>query len=258
MRNISRITWFIPLLILSFAGCTQTDEGFPQNQSGQFYQGLHQDYTNQSYQERDQSFLGTDLRRMQHDPFNSIDQTVPLADRMRDQNVEMNQKRQQQRSTSENRTLNLDNNDIHHDQTRIQGTKAPQSPNRNKEAQEVADRLVKIATRIEQVNDATAVVIGRWAVVGIDVDAKLDRSKVGTIKYTVAEALKADPKGAYAIITADIDTNYRLREMAKDIRNGKPIEGFMNELAAIIGRIMPQVPRDIEVQEAPKPKKMNK
>jgi YhcN/YlaJ family sporulation lipoprotein len=128
-----------------------------------------------------------------------------------------------------------------------EGTKAPQSPNRkNREAQKVAQRLVSLATKVDNVNDATAIVAGRWAVVGIDVDAKLDRSRVGSIKYSVAEALKADPKGAYAIVTADIDTNYRLRQMAQEMRDGKPVAGVMDELAAIVGRLMPQVPRQVQ------------
>lgn len=119
----------------------------------------------------------------------------------------------------------------------------------NNEAQQVAQRLAKLATRIDQVNDATAVVVGRWAIVGIDVNAKLDRTEVGSIKYTVAEALKSDPMGAYAVVTADLDTNYRLREMNKDIQAGEPLEGIMEELAAIVGRLMPQVPRNIEEPE---------
>jgi YhcN/YlaJ family sporulation lipoprotein len=143
----------------------------------------------------------------------------------------MNQGDQQQNNTIMQNNTNKNTNNMQ---------------NRNKEAREVADRLVKLATKIEQVNDATAVVVGRWAVVGIDVDATLDRSKVGAIKYTVAEALKEDPKGAQAIVTADADTLYRLRQMATGIRNGEPIEGFMDEVAAIVGRLMPQVPRDIE------------
>lgn len=115
----------------------------------------------------------------------------------------------------------------------------------NREAEEVAERLVTLATKIDKVNDATAVVVGRWAVVGIDVDATLERSEVGTVKYSVAEALRDDPIGAYAIITADIDTNQRLREMNEDIRSGQPIQGIMEELADIVGRLMPQFPRDI-------------
>lgn len=125
------------------------------------------------------------------------------------------------------------------------------TPNRNQEAQEAADRLVTLATGVDEVNDATAVVVGRWAIVGVDVNAKLDRSKVGSIKYTVAEALKADPKGAYAIVTADIDTNYRLRQMAKEIREGRPVAGVMDELAAIVGRLMPQIPRAVQDPESP-------
>jgi YhcN/YlaJ family sporulation lipoprotein len=128
-----------------------------------------------------------------------------------------------------------------------EGTKAPQTPNRkNRDAQKVAQRLVSLATKVDNVNDATAIVAGRWAIVGIDVDAKLDRSRVGSIKYSVAEALKADPKGAYAVVTSDIDTNYRLRQMAQEIREGKPIAGVMDELAAIVGRLMPQIPRQVQ------------
>ena len=40
------------------------------------------------------------------------------------------------------------------------------------------------------VNDATAVVVGKYAIVGIDVKAKLDRTRVESIKYSVAESLK--------------------------------------------------------------------
>ncbi|GAA0350630.1 YhcN/YlaJ family sporulation lipoprotein [Bacillus horti] len=119
------------------------------------------------------------------------------------------------------------------------------------DSQEVADRLVELATRIDHVNDATAVVLGRYAVVGIDIDAKLDRSKAGTVKYSVAEALKADPRGAYAIVTADPDTNFRLREMGKEVREGHPVAGIMEELAEIVGRLMPQVPRSVQQPENP-------
>lgn len=132
-----------------------------------------------------------------------------------------------------------------------EGTVNDEIPDRNNEAQEAADRLVSLANGVEEVNDATAVVVGRWAIVGIDVNAQLDRSKVGSIKYTVAEAIKDDPKGAYAIVTADIDTNYRLKQMAKEIREGRPIAGVMDELAAIVGRLMPQVPRHVQDPKSP-------
>ena len=102
-----------------------------------------------------------------------------------------------------------------------------------------------LATSIPKVNDATAVVLGRYAIVGIDVNQNLDRSEVGSIKYSVAESLKNDPHGARAIVIADPDINARLKEIGEDIRNGEPIEGIMNELADIAGRVIPEVPADI-------------
>lgn len=63
-----------------------------------------------------------------------------------------------------------------------------------KTGQEISKRLVSLATSIPNVNDATAVVLGRYAIVGIDVNSKLDRSQVGSIKYSVAESLKKDPR----------------------------------------------------------------
>ncbi|MCQ6275126.1 YhcN/YlaJ family sporulation lipoprotein [Bacillus sp. V3B] len=111
--------------------------------------------------------------------------------------------------------------------------------------QEVSKHLVSLASSIPNVNDSTAVVLGNYAIVGIDVDKDLDRSEVGSIKYSVAESLKNDPHGARAIIVADPDINARLKEIQEDIQNNKPIQGIMNELADIAGRLMPEIPADM-------------
>lgn len=120
-----------------------------------------------------------------------------------------------------------------------------------KTGQEISRRLVKLATSIPDVNDATAVVFGKYAIVGIDVDSNIERSEVGTIKYSVAESLKHDPFGARAVVVADPDMNARLKEISQDIQNGEPIQGIMNELSDITGRLMPEVPSDMI---EPKPK----
>ena len=128
----------------------------------------------------------------------------------------------------------------------------------NLDAQERAERLVNLATKVPQVNDATAIVMGNIAIVGIDVNAKLDRPRVGTIKYTVAEALKKDPQGANALVTSDPDIMQRIREMNQDIQNGRPLGGFAEELADIAGRIIPQLPNDVEdKKEIPSPNQTN-
>ncbi|WP_141431322.1 YhcN/YlaJ family sporulation lipoprotein [Bacillus sp. 03113] len=117
--------------------------------------------------------------------------------------------------------------------------------------QKISKHLVNLATSIPNVNDATAVVLGKFAIVGIDVDRNIDRSEVGSIKYSVAESLKKDPHGARAVVIADPDVNARLKEISEDIQNGKPIQGIVNELSDITGRLMPEIPADMI---DPKPK----
>ncbi|WP_373710437.1 YhcN/YlaJ family sporulation lipoprotein, partial [Escherichia coli] len=83
----------------------------------------------------------------------------------------------------------------------------------------------------------------------------LERSKVESIKYTVAQALKNDPYGANAVVVADPDTVSRLRGMASDIKAGRPVSGILDELAAIVGRVMPEVPNDVTDNEKESPTK---
>ncbi|OIJ17707.1 hypothetical protein BKP45_19240 [Anaerobacillus alkalidiazotrophicus] len=122
---------------------------------------------------------------------------------------------------------------------------------------EVAEHLVHLAQRVPDVNNATALILGDLAVVGIDVNAELDRSDVGVVKYEVAEALKDDPHGAYAFISADPDINERLHQMRREIEAGHPIAGVMNELAAIVGRLIPVVPGPEHRKAEPEPTDAN-
>lgn len=117
------------------------------------------------------------------------------------------------------------------------------------QAQKTAKRLVKLATSVKGVKGATAVVVGRYTIVGIDVDSTIDRNRVGTIKYSVAQALKDDPQGANALVTADTDIVQRLREISKQMAAGKPITGIVDELAAIAGRIAPQPSKGVPNQD---------
>lgn len=128
--------------------------------------------------------------------------------------------------------------------------------------QQVAAHLESLARRVPGVRGAHCVVMGNTAVVGIDVDGRMERSRVGTIKYAVAEAFRKDPYGIDAIVTADMDLTNRIREIGADIRRGRPFSGFAEELSDIMGRIVPQLPRETQTreteqgnQDAPKMKK---
>jgi YhcN/YlaJ family sporulation lipoprotein len=108
----------------------------------------------------------------------------------------------------------------------------------------LAEHLEQLATSVPQVESANCVVFGNTAIVGINVAAGLDRSRVGTLKYSVSEALRKDPYGVDAIVTADMDLAERIHRVRQETMNGKPISGFTKELSEIIGRIVPQLPRD--------------
>ncbi|MFC7442297.1 YhcN/YlaJ family sporulation lipoprotein [Laceyella putida] len=129
-------------------------------------------------------------------------------------------------------------------------------PRRDQSSQAIANRLVRIATSVPHVKGANAIVIGKYTLVGIDLEPTLDRGRVGTIKYTVAEALKEDPQGANALVTADTDIVQRIRELSEDIRQGRPVSGLMHELAEIAARIVPLPSRETEKSEQ-KPDKLN-
>ncbi|WP_077325935.1 YhcN/YlaJ family sporulation lipoprotein [Virgibacillus siamensis] len=107
---------------------------------------------------------------------------------------------------------------------------------------EIAQHLSNVASEVPNVNDAASVVAGSYAVVGIDVDKDLDRSRVGSVKYSVLEALKHDPYGKTAVVVADADVVQRLRNMGDKINQGYPVQGVVDELSAIVGRYMPDFP----------------
>lgn len=122
---------------------------------------------------------------------------------------------------------------------------------------DIAEHLVTIASSVPDVNDATAIVVGRYAIVGIDVNKDLDRSRVGTVKYTVGEALKDDPYGAYAMVTADTDIAERMNQMQQDMQEGRPVAGVMEELAEIVNRLMPETPDTLFEENKNQPERDN-
>lgn len=116
---------------------------------------------------------------------------------------------------------------------------------------QIATHLANIASKVPNVHDAASVVAGPYAVVGIDVDKDLDRSRVGTIKYSVLEALQHDPYGKTAVVVADGDVVERLRMMGNKISQGYPVQGLVDELSAIVGRYMPDFPINEDQPQEP-------
>ncbi|WP_339306733.1 YhcN/YlaJ family sporulation lipoprotein [Paenibacillus sp. FSL R5-0519] len=133
-----------------------------------------------------------------------------------------------------------------HDTNIADDAKSGRMPNEKR-----INHLKALAKQVEGVKDANCVILGNTAVVGIDVDGELERARVGTIKYAVAEALRKDPEGVDSIVTADADVTERIKEIGEHIRQGHPISGFASELADMVGRIIPQLPKDVKVRQNP-------
>src|SRR5699024_520348 len=108
--------------------------------------------------------------------------------------------------------------------------------------EEIASHLATVASEVPNVNDAAAIVAGPYTVVGIDIDEKTKRERVGTIKYSVTEALQHDPYGRTAVVIADADIMTRIQEMGNQLRDGHPVKGVVDELATIVSRYMPTFP----------------
>lgn len=107
---------------------------------------------------------------------------------------------------------------------------------------EIAEHLANVASNVPEVNEASALVAGPYTIVAIDVNEDIDRSRVGTIKYSVSEALYHDPWGKTAVVVADADLMARVRGMGDQIQAGYPVQGIVEELAAIVGRAIPEFP----------------
>lgn len=111
---------------------------------------------------------------------------------------------------------------------------------------DIAEHLATIASDVPNVHDAAAIVAGSYTVVAIDIDDMTKRERVGTVKYSVTEALQHDPYGRTAVVIADADMMTRIREMGTAIRNGEPVKGITDELANIVSRYVPTMPPDAE------------
>jgi len=112
-----------------------------------------------------------------------------------------------------------------------------------------ATHLANLAKSVPSVQNAYCLSLGNLAIVGIDVPANLERSRIDTIKYTVAEALKKDPQGVSALVTADIDLAQSIRDISAKVQNGHPVAAFADELGDILGRLIPQLPQDTHSQD---------
>lgn len=109
---------------------------------------------------------------------------------------------------------------------------------------QIAKHLTELASNVPGVDQAVALVAGPYAIVGIDLEEQLDSSRVGTIKYSVTEALRSDPYGKTAIVVADPDILERIEVLREKVGQGQPSQAIFDEIASLVARIIPLTPKE--------------
>ncbi len=100
-------------------------------------------------------------------------------------------------------------------------------------------------TAIEQISGvkgATVVRVESTILVGIDLPPDTAAAKTASIKAEAIQKVRTvNPAVTKVAVTADPDLVTRIRNVAADIKAGKPIAGLMNEITAILQRISPAI-----------------
>jgi YhcN/YlaJ family sporulation lipoprotein len=114
--------------------------------------------------------------------------------------------------------------------------------NKKMSPKELSTYIAQVVNRVPGVERSYVLVSGNTALVGVDLKADIGGSRIDSIKYSVKEAAeKSTPTGMRAIVSADVDTVTRIRELVAGTRQGKPISSLGDEIADIISRLLPEV-----------------
>lgn len=118
-------------------------------------------------------------------------------------------------------------------------------PKANTKADKRAEQLAKEATKVKGVRKAVIVISENTAYVGIDLKPKITGKETEAVKEAVADRVEnADKRITRTYVTSDVGLVTRIRRIADDIAEGKPVTGFASELTEIGQRIAPDSSRE--------------
>lgn len=109
--------------------------------------------------------------------------------------------------------------------------------NMEERAKTIADAIIE---DIPEVKDARVLISETKAYAALDIERTADTAEAEELKDKVVALIKeTDSEITDAVVTEDADTFSRFGEIGKDIANGKPISGFMEEIENFFVRITP-------------------
>jgi len=100
-----------------------------------------------------------------------------------------------------------------------------------------ADRMAEAAAAVDGVENATAVIVGATAYVGLDLDPSVDRRRADAVENEVARRVNRVVPRYHVVVTSDADLLGQLTEIDRGLRDGRPVEQFRRQLDVIDQRI---------------------
>lgn len=105
-------------------------------------------------------------------------------------------------------------------------------------AEKIADSIVDLPG----VDDATVVITGNTALVGVDIEDELEGKVVTDLKKQIVTRVKQIDKNIENVtVTADPDLFERIDDIAQEINRGRGMNEFTDEVKEIIRRITPSM-----------------
>ncbi|MCF6465646.1 YhcN/YlaJ family sporulation lipoprotein [Clostridium sp. Cult2] len=103
-----------------------------------------------------------------------------------------------------------------------------------------ANAIARRVANLNEVNRCSVLLSGNTAIVGIDMKNNLQGKMTTALKQKIETTVKnVDNNITNVSITANPDLFTRISNMARDIRDGRPISGFAREFQEILRRITP-------------------
>lgn len=103
-----------------------------------------------------------------------------------------------------------------------------------------ANAIARRVADLNEVNRCSVLLSGNTAIVGIDMKNNLQGKMTTALKQKIETTVKnVDNNITNVSITANPDLFTRISNMARDIRDGRPISGFAREFQEILRRITP-------------------
>jgi YhcN/YlaJ family sporulation lipoprotein len=104
-------------------------------------------------------------------------------------------------------------------------------------AAEIADRIVEVATNVQGVDSAAAVVVGNVALVGITLERDAARNQ-DEIKREISRLVEVQEPGIVnAFVSANPDIFKQLQDISGRMQRDEPIDTFFDEIMDIFERM---------------------